>query len=55
MSTYLPQTLIPDATMAIVFYLLPPGSQMIYFAKKKSSEGFFSKIMFLHNFSIYCL
>ena len=35
MSTYPLEKLIPDATMASVCFLLPPGSQMIYLGAKK--------------------
>ena len=35
MSTYPLRKLIPDATMASVCFLLPPGSQMIYLGAKK--------------------
>ena len=35
MSTYPLRKLIPDATMASVSFLFPPGSEMIYFAEKK--------------------
>ena len=35
MSTYPLRKLILDATMASVCFLLPPGSQMIYFGGKK--------------------
>ena len=37
MSTYPLRKLIPDATMASVCFLLPPGSQMIYLGGKKFS------------------
>ena len=36
MSTYRLRKLIPDATMASVSFLLPPGSQMIYLGAKKN-------------------
>ena len=39
MSTYPLRKLIPDATMASVCFLLPPGSQMIYLEAKKNSPS----------------
>ena len=39
MSTYPLRKLIPDATMASVCFLLPPGSQMIYLGAKKNSPS----------------
>ena len=40
-STYPLRKLIPDATMASVCFLLPPGSQMIHLGAKKNSLFFF--------------
>ena len=37
MSTYPLRKLVPDATMASVCFLSPPGSQMIYLGAKKNS------------------
>ena len=48
MSTYPLRKLIPDATMASVCFLLPPGSQMIsYLVKEKFGEKkIFGKFFF---------
>ena len=41
MSTYPLRKLVPDARMASVCFLSPPGSEMIYLGAKKKSLFFF--------------
>ena len=46
MSTYPLRKPVPDATMASVCFLSPPGSQMIYLGAKENSLFFFFMVGF---------
>ena len=60
MSTYPHRELIPNATIASVCFLLPPGSKMMC-SEAKNTEKLFAKKFFLEkkfllpNSSIHCL